>query len=129
VEAFVPVMKRCARAADGGVLGRAGCASISLLLLMSAGGVGGGCCAETSRRYEIDGPDDALAAMVQACQAEIASTCASKTAAVCAPQACVDVCKRVMTIAGDDPHGLKLCIVNPATPSGAALEVIVTSCG
>ncbi len=122
-------MKGCASAADRGVVVRARRALMPLLLLLSAGAAGGGCCAETSRRYEIDAPDDALAAMVEACHAGIAtSTCASQTAPGCAPQACIDVCKSVMTIAGDDPHGLTFCLVNPATPSGAALEVIVTFC-
>jgi hypothetical protein len=104
---------------------RSGCALIPLLFLLFAGG-GGGCCAERSRRYEIDAPDDALAAMVEACQTGKAS-CANDPGP-CAPQACIDVCKRVMIIAGDDPGGLKLCLVNPPTPLEAVLEVIVTFC-
>jgi len=128
VEGGVPVMKRFARGADAGVLVRAGRGLMRLLLLLCAGGVGGGCCDETSRRYEIDAPDDTLVAMVAACEAAGTPTCADSTAPGCAPQACIDVCKRVMTIAGDDPGGIKLCLVNPPTPLQSTLEVIVTFC-
>jgi hypothetical protein len=102
-------------------------ALVPLLLLLFAGAVGGGCCDETSRRYEIDAPDDSLAALVEACQAAKAG-CADTTGANCKPQACADVCKSVMAIAGDQGQELKLCLVNPPTALGATLEVIVTFC-
>src|SRR4029077_1255629 len=106
---------------------RAGRALVPLLLLMFMSAAGGGCCAETFRRYEIDAPDDGLAGMVDACQAEKAS-CANGAGANCPTQACLDVCKSVMALAGDHAEEIKLCLVNPPSPLGVSLEVIVTFC-
>ncbi len=101
-----------------------------VLVLLAALGLGG-CCDEQWRTYVLNSPDQDLSAMFAACQSAGNDACTRTSTAGC-PPACIEFCKRVMTIAGDNPGELKVCVPGTSFYSlggtTTTLRVVVAWC-
>jgi hypothetical protein len=88
-------------------------ARIAALLGLGLLALGGaGCCGEVSRSYVVDKPDDNLSQMLAACMAAPQPACHATSPSVdCLAPECRDLCKSIITLAGDSPDGLDQCTI------------------
>jgi hypothetical protein len=110
----------------------AGGAALALLLGIAVlGGAGsGGCCGDESHVYVIPTPDASLAAALDSCSRDPFRNCSGfdPSKLECLSPVCLDVCKRVLEIAGAGSHqdDLVRCRVETGANVGAGARVHIT---